>query len=282
MVRDRRRTHRGAGRGLSRRSFLILFGIGTGLTATLLQDSGAFTTVTGSRNTDIQIAREGEGIVGVLPEDDVQFNQRDPLVQFNNNYGETVTITVSLTDTSDGILHDNDGNSGTTVYITLADSGSQYVDIKAAVTGTIPYTIDITAQNLGLQATRNTDAVTGYNADAVDIRNPHQDTHFTTNLQTGRWEINNIDVRDNDGDNDLDHIQIKIREGGNFGTTVATETIEIKPNDSDRYAPGGSPDARIKPDDSNYQITANSTYALEFRAYDADGNYAAESVEDTT
>lgn len=282
MSRDRRSRSRGRFSALSRRQALLLLGIGSFGGLAYAQGSGSYTSVTGDRISELGVAPEGDGIVGILPQDTVQFNQRDPLVEFENNYDATLDITISLDDSSDGELYDNDGNSGSTLLITIIPDGSQIIDIKAAVTGTIPYSIDSSASHFSLATSETTDAVTGYNAGAVDIRRPNKNQDFTTDVKKGRWEIQAIDVRDNDGDNDLDHIEVTIREGGSFGTEVATDTIDIKKNDSDRYAPGGSPDARIDPDDRSYNVSTGTLYNLEFRAYDADGNYAVESLEDQT
>lgn len=266
---------------ISRRSLIVLSGIGVGLGVSLLEDSRAFTALTGQRGASIEIASEGDGIVGILPQDTVQYRQRDPLVEYQNNYAGTIDVTTSLSDSSDGVLYDNNGNSGDTLTITLVEDGGQFIEIKAAETGTISYAISVSAPNFSLSSAADTDAVTGYNAGAVDIRRPNKDKDFSANISANRWEITTIDVRDNDGDNDLDHLEIAIREGGSFGTAVATKTIDIKQKDSDRYAPSGNPDARIKPDEKAYVITAGTTYALEFRAYDVDGNYAVESLETT-
>lgn len=260
----------------------MLLGIGSFGGLTYTQASGSYSSITGDRSSELGVAAQGDGIVGILPQDTVQYNQRDPLVEFDNNYGDGIDITVSLDNSSDGVLYDNEGNSGSTLTISLVPDGGQIIDIKAAVTGTIPYSIDSTAPNFSLTTAETTEAVTGYNAGAVDIRRPNKDQDFTTDVQKDRWEIQAIDIRDNDGDNDLDHIEVTIREGGTFGTEVATDTIDIKKNDSDRYAPGGSPDARIDPDDKSYNVSTGTLYNLEFRAYDADGNYAVESLEDQT
>lgn len=220
--------------------------------------------------------------MGLEPNGTVQFNQRDPLIEITNNHSETVTVTVSLSNGSDGTLYDNIDESGNSVTFSLAVGDAQWVDIEPAVTGTIVYSVSSSTPQFSFSSTESTDSQSGGNSGAVVIRKPSADNHFQADLSKDRWTIKNIDVRDGDGDNDLDHIELVVREGGVSGTKVATDTINIPKGSSDKYAPKGSPDVTIKPDDNKYNLKSNTLYNLSFQAFDADGNFAAESLDEQT
>lgn len=270
----------------SRRRYLKWFGVAGAVlfgAVAATRQSGAFSSIVGDRISAMDIAPEGEGVIGLEPQDTVQFKQRDPLIQITNNHTETVTITVSLHDKdSDGTLYDNEGEEGATVSFNLPVGDSHIVDIRADITGNIPYDIDVSSPSLSFSAIRSTESTAGLNHGAVAIFKPNSDADFTSNLTLDQWEVSQIDVRDDDGDDDLSHIDLRVREGGATGDTVATATIDIPATSSGRYAPAGQLDAIIKPDDLAYSLKSNTLYNLAFLAYDADDNFAAESLDDET
>lgn len=279
MPRRSRSGNRGPSR--RRRGFLSLVAGGLVIgSLPLIRDAGAYTSIIGGRTASVESAAQGDGIIGLTPKDSVKKNSQDPLVETENNYREDITITVTLDDGSDGTLTDPDGDTGTSVTFTLLAGGAEWIDLDAAVTGTIAYTVSATAANFDLSWAGSVEAESGNSPGAVDIRSPSKDQDFTALKNKDHWEIKTIDVRDNDGDNDLDRIEIEIREQGSGGTIVATKTIEPIPGD--RYKPSGNPAATIYPDNSSYDVTNNTTYILSFKAYDADGNFASESLDDDT
>lgn len=269
----------------TRRRFLFTVGAGAaGLlgVAAAASETGAFSAVAGDRTSSVGAANKGEGIVGIAAQDTVQKNSRDPLIEFDNTYTEDVTITVSLNTCSDGTLYDPAGNSGCSVTYTMPKGNNDWFDLEAAVQGDILYSVSVTAPNLDLSVpTKSVESQTGNKPGAVDIRSPSKDQDFEAFPKKDQFEVKTIDVRDNDGDNDLDRIEMEVTRNSD-GTLVAAQTISSIPGD--RYAPGGQPDAVLDSDDFtddfNGDVTNGTVYNLDFKAYDADGNFASVSIDD--
>lgn len=280
------RRSRGRNRGSTgRRQYLFRVGAGV---ATVLgisvaaRATGAYTSITGGRTSGVDTAPPGESIVGVEPQGTVKKGSRDPLVELSNNHSEDITtLTVTLDDCSQGTLYDPEGDSGCSVTFTLLEGLSDWVDIKADVTGPISFSITVDAPNLDLTTTGSVEAVAGNKPGAVDIRSPSKDQDFEAYPNDDKFEIATIDVRDNDGDSDLDRIEIEITKSGAGGELIATRTISPIPGD--RYAPTGQPDVVITQsefEDPTYDLVQSEVYNLDFKAYDADGNFASASIDD--
>jgi len=159
----RRRSRRRKSKGSGRRR--VLTALGGGITdigaVSLLTESGAFSSLTASRSTNIDVAAdEWNALVGLDVTQTVTKNQQQQLVSIQNNTGETITITLSLTDCSQGTLSDAD-ESGCSVTQTIAQDVIKSVDIQADKAETIPFTITATSGTFSFEATRETTAQTG-------------------------------------------------------------------------------------------------------------------------
>lgn len=250
-----------------------LLGIGT-----VIQDTGAFSNLTGDRNTNLGVASDSEAIVGIVGQGPVQKNNREPMVEITNNSKATVSYTVSLSTCSDGTLYDNDGDSGCSVTFSVAEGNSQMVDIEASVTGTIPYTISASETHLSFETSETVDAEAGNVASAVLIKAPTKDNEFTANDVDNVFEIKSVDIRDDDGDDDLAEVEYEITEAAS-GDLVGSKTITFNPTVG-RYNPKGNPADSVNPD-SGYTITPGTQYRLKTTGTDADGNFETTTVEDT-
>jgi len=279
MARKQRSRSRNSSRDSGRRGFLLKLGGGAMAAASLgigLNSTGAFSFVTVPRNSNVNVATDGNGIVGIVGQGPVQKNQREAMVQFTNNGTEQITITVDLDTDSEGTLYDNEGGSGSVVTFTLAAGNSQFIDIEAAVTGTITYSVGVSSSSLSLDTTGTVESEAGNVKGAVRIQQPNKDQDFTADESANEFVVDKVDIRDDDGDNDLDRIEFRVREGGSAGTLVGAKDITNPP--SNRYNPNS---VTIQPD-PGHTIKSSTTYALTVTGYDADGNFASETVEDTT
>lgn len=239
-------------------------------------DTVAFSSATAPRTTNVSVADDPDAIVGLRVADSVKRNTQSFLVDVENGTGYQVDFTVSLNDCTQGTLIGPNG-SGCTVSFTLSPGISKTVDIEASVKDTtIPVTISGSGTEFGFEATRETTAVAGNTAGAIQIKKLDG---FEANTGDDDWTIKNIDIRDNDGDDDLERVEFEIKDDD--GTVRATRTVSCGCNSGSEYAPNGNPSVRITPDDPGYAVTRNVTYKLTVTAYDADDNSAFATRETT-
>lgn len=235
-------------------------------------DTVAFSSASAPRATNVSVTDDPDAIVGLLVADSVKRNSQELLVDIENATGHQVDFTVSLDICSQGTLYGPDG-SGCSVGVTLSPGASQDIDIEASVKDTtIPFTITGTSTEFEFEATRETTAVSGNTSGAIQINKVHK---FEAN--TGdNWTIQQVDIEDADGDSDLDRIEFEIEDSS--GTVRATRT------DTCGCAAGSEYNVKnlsIAPDDSSYSVTGGEPYKLTVTAYDADGNFAFATREDT-
>ena len=281
----KRRPSRPAG-GSDRRGFLFKLGGGvaiiTGGGASLLS-SDAFSLANAIRNTPVDAAAEGDGIVGIVRQNTVKKNSRDPMVEFINNGSQDIDIQVTLQNCGDGTLNNNNSNSGCSVVLTLPVGKSEFVDIDASVTGTIPYDVSVSepgGSDFELLTSGSIESEAGRGKGAIRIQAPNKDQDFTANPAQGNtgnnWTVKNVDVRDDDGDNDLTEVKFEVSVSGQgiVGSTVVSNPP------ADRYKPNGNPAVTINPDDPNYTIQSGTQYTLTVTGTDADGNFDTATVDD--
>jgi hypothetical protein len=281
-----RRASRSSGQS-GRRGFLLKLGGGIAIiggAGAALLPSGAFTTANADRNSRIDAAAEGDGIVGIIRQNTVKKNSRDPMVEFINNGSQDIDIQVTLQNCGDGTLYNNNGNSGCSVVVTLPVGQSEFVDIDAGVTGTIPYDVSISesgGSDFQLLTTGTVESESGRVKGAIRIQAPNKDQDFTANPPQGNmgnnWTVKNVDVRDDDGDDDLTEVKFEVSVSGQG--VVGSETVSNPPGD--RYKPNGNPAVTIDPDDPNYTIQSGTQYTLTVTGTDADGNFDTATVDDT-
>lgn len=225
---------------------------------------------------NVSVADDPDAIVGLLVADSVKRNNREELVDIENGTGYQVTFTVSLDDCTQGTLYGPNG-SGCAVDLTLSPGASKSVDIEASVKDTtIPFTIRGSSSEFAFEATRESTAVSGNTSGPILFKKLDG---YSANSDSDDWTIQNIDIRDNDGDDDLDRIEFEIEDSS--GTIRATRTDTCGCNGGAKYSPNGQTAVRIVPDDSSYSVVTGETYKLTVTAYDADGNSAFRTREDT-
>lgn len=275
-------------RGTSRRRFLLYAG-GGGLTlsgaAAASDSTGAFSVIDADRVSSVGVASREDGIVGIVDligQGTVKKNDREPMVEITNNATEVVTYVVALDTCSEGTLYDNDGGSGCSVTFDLLPGNSQFVDIEAAVTGTLGYTIT-TSGGVSLETSGSVDAESGNNPGAVDIQKPVKDQDFTAVTPRGNsgnvFEVKNVDIRDNSGTNvGLAEVTYEVREGGAGGRLVAEKTVT--PPDPSRYNPKGNPAETIQPNPGE-TIQNGQLYTLRVRGENNNGEFDSSTIEDT-
>ena len=91
------------------------------------------------------------------------------------------------------------------------------------------------------------------------------------------FNVKKIDIRDNDGDNDLTEIEFELVENPNSengGTVVATDEVTV--SGGKKYNPGGNPSYSISAGSDN--LDEDNTYKLTLVAYDSDGNCLQDSL----
>lgn len=142
---------------VTRRAALGLMAGGGLLAAT---ETLGFSNVTAGRGVSVSTASDPNALIGLTVSDPVQKNNREPLVDIENNTTETIAVTVSLDDCTQGTLYDSDG-SGCSVSLSIAPGVIKTVDIQADVAEIIPFTISANSSELSFEATRETTAETG-------------------------------------------------------------------------------------------------------------------------
>lgn len=251
-----------------------------------LLPSGAFTTVNANRDAPINAAAEGDGIVGIVRQNTVKKNSRDPMVEFINNGSEDIDIQVTLQNCGDGLLFNNNSNSGCSVILPLDVGQSQFVDINADVTGIIPYDVSISesgGSDFQLLTTGTVESQSGNNkAAAIRIKSPVNDNKFTANPPQGNsgndWDVEAVDIQDDDGDDDLTEVKFEVTVSGTG--VVGSKTVTL--NSAAEYKLSGNElPLKITPDDPGYTIQSGTQYTLTTRGTDADGNFATSTVDDT-
>ena len=269
---------RGNGSRYTRRAALgliaggVLLGVGT---------SGAFDQVEARRPFGIAVDNT-TALVGIVDRGPVKKNAREPMVTITNNTAETATYTITLDSCGDGTLYDPNGSSGCTVVFSLAAGNSGTVDLDATTTGTIGYSIGVDSTDVGVDTTGSVTAEAGNVAGAIRIQKPLQDQDFTAappqGNQGNRFEVKQVDIRDNDGDDDLVEVAYEVRDGGSGGTVVATKTVSFAA--TNRYKPNGNPAETITLD-SGDTIQNGQRYTLTVTGTDADGNTETSTIADT-
>lgn len=258
---------------LTRRAALGLIGVGSVLS---LSRTRSFSQFVAGRGANVSVADDPNAIVGLLVTDTVKRNDRETLVNVENRTGGAVDFTVSLDACTQGTLYGPNG-SGCSVSMSLADGVSKSVQIEASVKDTtVPFTVTGTAPGFGFEATRETTAVSGNSPGAIQFKKLEG---FSANAGDDDWTVKNVDVRDGDGDADLDRVEFTVADGG--GTVRASRTDSCGCNGGSKYSPSGNPSIRISPDDAGYDVVGGETYKLTVRAFDTDGNSDFETRETT-
>jgi len=257
----------------------VLIKIGAvGLGATglgqLVRSTEAFSSITASRDSDLTVASEENGIVGIVGQGPVQKNQRESMVKFTNNATTEITITVTLDNPGDGTLYNNEGNNGTSVTFTLPPGNSQPVDIEATIQGTIPYSVSVDSEGLGFSSNKSVEAVGGNANNFVRVYNLQD---FQANSDNNNnWTLNKAQAQDRDGDKDLDRIEYEITDS--TGTLRASRTVNFQ-NPKKQYQ---AQDLTFSPDDAAYDLPAGEKYTLTATGYDVDGNFGSDTVTATS
>jgi len=183
--------------------------------------------------------------------------------------------------------------SGSTATFTL-DGSDTTASIRARVTigtpenglvnpgdGTYSPTLTFESESGETKTYEGTLTTRINNSTAVSVSKPVQDQRFTAvpDGQGNVFEVDQVDVGDEDGDDDLVAVDYVVREGGTNGSVVAQKTVSFA--ETARYQPSTNPAATIQPD-AGYSIVSGQTYTLTTAGRDADGNYGSSTVQDTS
>lgn len=130
----------------------------------------------------------------------------------------------------------------------------------------------------GNYASATVQDTSGNSGSAITIQSPSKDSEFTADVGDNQFEVSSVDVRDNDGDDDLVEVAYEVNEGDVDGTTVGTKTVTFNP--TSRYRNNNQTEI-VQPDDG-YSLNDNQQYTLVVQGRDADDNIASATVQDTT
>ncbi|WP_255151775.1 hypothetical protein [Halorarius halobius] len=273
--RSRDRSRRRGSEKLTRRRVLggLVGGAGVLSAVSLSNRTGAFSSATAGRSVAVSVADDPNALVGLDINGAVKKNSTDRLVTVTNDTSSDVTVTVSLDFCTQGTLYyDPAGTSGCSVSFSLAVGGSGTVDIEAAVKDTtIPFTLDVAGSGFSFTATRSTTAESGNVKGAVTVKKVKK---FSANLLDNNWTVQQVDIRDGDGDADLDRVEYEVTDSG--GTVRGTQRDTAS---GDSYSRKKN-EVVIEPD-SGYILVPGETYTLTVTGYDADGNSASVTRTDT-
>ncbi|WP_302079959.1 hypothetical protein [Salinibaculum rarum] len=197
----------------------------------------------------------GASVTGEIVTADTGFNGNGDLFIGNSGAGDTA----SGSTTSDGELtftyrapNDDDNDPAQeNVELTFYIKGNSTKYERVTETVTI-VDDDGNSGNPGDQA-----------CDGTSIR-INKIQQFTADSQDNLFEIQQIQAKDDDGDNDLDRIELVVTDQS--GTTVATKTIDPANNQQQIK------EKKIDIDAGSYDVVSGETYTLTATVYDADGN----------
>jgi hypothetical protein len=285
MSRKRRRPSRPAG-GSGRRGFLFKLGGGVAIIAgsgASLLSSDSFSLTNAIRNTPVDAAAEGNGIVGVVRRETEKKNSQEPMVKFVNNTNQPIDAKVTLRDPTDGTLYNNDGvsdNKEAVISLPVQDPpASAFADIEASVTGEIPYDILISEQggsDFQLLTSGSILAESGNTKDTVRIKKPSKDQDFTANVKQDNWDLKALTVQDIKAPTNLDEAVLEVKVDGKG--TVGSKTIDISnTGNNDTYS---QKDITIPPNQGE-TVDSGTQYTLEVTASDTDGVTDTATVDDT-
>lgn len=239
-----------------------------------ITDTVAFTSAEAPRRVALSVADDQNAIVGLTINDPVKKNNRELLVEIQNDTTATVDFTVSLDDCTQGTLYGPNG-SGCSVGLTLSPGGSGTVDIEASTTGTIPFTVSGTSSSFNFEAGRTTTAESGNTTSAIVFK---ELKGFSVDAANDRWPIESVWIQDGDGDDDLDRVEYKVTDEA--GSTVFTRTDAVSGGaEYKRKGNANNPGVVLQPD--SYDVVTGETYTLTVTAYDADGNFDVETRDAT-
>jgi hypothetical protein len=140
------------------------------------------------------------------------------------------------------------------------------------------YTLTTTGQDTdGNYDNETVQDTAGNQSSAVTINKPSSDSAFTASVSNGQFEIDSVDVRDNDGDDDLVEVYYEVHEGDLAGTVVGTRTETF--SQTGKYAPSGT---QVVQPDGSYSLKNDQLYTLVVQGTDVDENSSSTSVQDTT
>lgn len=110
---------------------------------------------------------------------------------------------------------------------------------------------------------------------AITIKKPTQDQRFTVDEPQNLFEVSQVQVQDNDGDDDIVEVNYEIREGSDTGTVITENTVTFSA--TKQYQ---KQNVDITPD-NGYNIQGGQLYTLVFTGTDGDGNFDSSTVQDT-
>lgn len=264
MVGKKRVTRRGA------------LGLIAGGAAATVADTGAFSSLNGTRAATLGVVSDSDGYVGLQINSEVQKNNQELLADVTNNTGENLSVTFSLDDCTQGTLYGPDGGSGCSVTFPVSNGSTRSVDIEAAVTGTITFTITAESADFWFQANRSTDAVSGNTSGAVEITTLKQ---FSANATADEWTIKDVKAESNLASASLDRAEYEVKDSN--GNVVGTLTENATGDVYERKGSANNPAITIQPDDASYNVQPGETYQLSLTVYDDAGNYDVETRTDT-
>ncbi|TQQ81299.1 hypothetical protein EGH24_09250 [Halonotius terrestris] len=140
-----------------------------------------------------------------------------------------------------------------------------------------------TLTTLGEDADGNYDSATvqdtsGNQASAIRIQDPSSNSDFTADISADEFVVENVDVRDDDGDDDLVEVYYEVHEGDVDGAIVGTKTVTFSA--TSRYRNNQNPE--VIQSDSDYTLENDQLYTVVVQGRDIDDNTASVSVQDTT
>jgi len=214
-------------------------------------------------------------LVGLAVEDRVADLNQDPVAEFTYSpasptTADTVTFNAANTDDPDGsiVSYDWDFTSDGT-----DDASGRTATYSYGSTGTYTATLRVTDDGGDTNTTTRTISVSGATNDPTAIQFSNFQG-FTADSVADEFTLDQIQVQDNDGDNDLDRIEYEVTDSN--GNIVATQTVNnIGPA---QYQPSGTPAVTL----TGSSVQEGETYTLTGTAYDSDGNFDSQSLSDTT
>jgi hypothetical protein len=214
-------------------------------------------------------------LVGLAVENRVADLNQDPVAEFTYSpasptTADTVTFDAANADDPDGSVtayewdFTDDGTyeaTGRTATHSYATSGSDTAVLR------------VTDDSGETNTTTRVVAVSGVSNDPSAIQFSNFQG-FAADSVANEFTLNQIQVQDSDGDNDLDRIEYEVTDSN--GNVVATQTVNnIGPA---QYQPSGTPAVTL----TGSSVQEGETYTLTGTAYDSDGNFDSQSLSDTT
>lgn len=155
----------------------------------------SFTTGTVDRGSSVDIVADSDAVLALDISTGLQAGSTQLLVNVSNYLGQSVSVTISLDDGSEGDLVVGGTNEGDSTTVDLAQNGSQEIDIDVPCDvpagETVAFSFDVSGNDLAVSTGRSADVTDGCASGTVVYATPSNRDLRTVSNSSG---VNHLDA----------------------------------------------------------------------------------------